>query len=330
MRRDVWIGDLIAAWAAVDRRPDVLERIVTLLGLDAFEVEEPFVAEERAPPPAVPMAPLPAPMKTVLAPMPMAMPGFAPAPAGGAPVPRRVRSLVIQSMSPEVLRTPVWSGPRLPTAPSDAMPARLEPLFPHSVARAVLGAAAHSVRNVGPFDMDEAVRVVAQRRPVREIPRDTARTMRAGIQLVIDRTWAMRPFVDDIVVLRRQLLTVVGRDLIDELWFFGDLGACRRPRRVGGRARRQANDAAWQPPDGGIPVIVVTDLGHADRANGDVRAASAWDELFRRARDAGCDVVSIVPRRIGKEDRHARTSAVAWDTRTTVGRVLAERERTRG
>ena len=57
----------------------------------------------------------------------------------------------------------------------------------------------------------------------REIPYDVARTLRAGLQLVVDRTWAMTPFADDIAVLRQQLFRVVGRDLVDELWFTGDL-----------------------------------------------------------------------------------------------------------
>jgi hypothetical protein len=322
----VWIGDLIAAWSAVGRRPDEFGAIVTLLGLDPPVLDETTIG--AAPPSLTSRTVTPLPPRMPM-PVPIIPQGPADPPKSGDAPSKRVRSIVVEPLAPETTRPPIWSGPTLRQAPPDVIPGKLQPLFPFATARALLGAAAHSVRDGDRLDLDEAVRVVAQRRPIRDLPRATSRTLRAGIQLVIDRTWAMRPFFDDIAVLRRQLFTVVGRDLIDEMWFFGELDQCRRPRRIGHRAL-PGPDVAWRPPQGGIPVIVVTDFGRADELNDVRRTAMEWKELVARAQMAGCDVVTIVPRRLAKSDRDARMSSIAWDTRTSVGRVLAERERSRG
>lgn len=205
---------------------------------------------------------------------------------------------------------------------------RPTPLFPILRARAVLGSALASWVPEGDLDVEAVVELLAVARPIVAIPRSPLRTLRRGVQVLIDLAPGMDPFRQDI----DQLL-----EDIDQLCRGGNLerqtfAYC--PGRGVGEGGRETW-RAWQPLRTSAPVLVVSDLGLSGPP-GDSRLATQ-DEWLRFAdgvRAQGCPLIALVPFEARRwPPSLARAMAlVHWSERTTargVGRAMREAYRVR-
>jgi hypothetical protein len=312
--RDIWIGDVVAAWrrlgitAAEDRAA-----VAEALGFDGAALR-PAVAAE-------PMGP----GSTVSAPaerMPVNDAAAASAPTAG-PVSRIIPSLIEDEEVPEEADVPAWIADAPPlvaeqTAHHGWKPPHL-PLLRDHWARHIVSAIAAIPLADGGIDESRLIDNVSRLRPVWRLPRRVRRTVRRGVQLLIDRGDAMQPFFADVQDVIRSLRTVVGRDQLNGASFeytpdAGDVLWLR------GRAR-----TPWSPPGPGTLILVISDLGMT-RSYGDVRSGSRdeWLAFARRCLAADCPVVALVPRDEAAWPAELRGAftMVPWDQRTNVSTVL--------
>lgn len=171
-------------------------------------------------------------------------------------------------------------------------PPLAEPLVAPPRGRAfAIGLAAVDVP--GPIDVRRLVEAVARRRLRRQPPRITRRSMRRGVQLLVDRGPALDPLRDDIARLIGWLVDVASDSGLQRLGFDGD------PRFVVGAGGGRDPDELVEhrlllPPSGGA-VVVVCDLGIARPRSGRHAPPAIWRAHERLVRDGGCRPVYLVP-----------------------------------
>ncbi|WP_434300358.1 hypothetical protein [Corallococcus exiguus] len=123
------------------------------------------------------------------------------------------------------------------------------------------------------------------------LPRRLRPTLAHGVQLLLDRSDAMLPFLRDVASLEEEISQLVGAGT-EVLHFV----AC--PTRGCGRGGRRR----WKPygserlPRPGTRVLCVTDLGIGMPPPGDAPALlEEWAEFIGRVRRAGGAVAALVP-----------------------------------
>jgi hypothetical protein len=190
---------------------------------------------------------------------------------------------------------------------------RHQPLFDPTSGRAILTAACSVRGEQGAIDLDRLVALVAERKPILTLPRLAEPSLRAGVQILVDRAQGLAPFRRDVQLLTAQLLSVAGRQ--SEVLFFSGCPSFRAG------AGRPSTWRAYKPPRPPTLVVVVSDLGLA--RDGTVLAEDAWLEFLNRTDMAGCEVVVFAPyplRRWPPRLRR-RVRAIHWDRPTTVARA---------
>lgn len=308
-RPETGLADLVRC--AVKLQPDdrTARSIARLLGLDVAPLEP-------TPPPPTPT---PAP-RAESVPSP---PETTPAPA--EPI-MEADPEQLDLLSPSGTETrgvsPPWrTVPPLPDSPATPRPAPAPaPLLTPGRSREVLVAAVATVTEDGAVAVDRAVTEVAAYRPLVTLPRRRRRTLRYGVQTLVDIGEAMDPFAEDRRAIVDELDRIVGRPRIRVLRFRdvpdeagpGPLGTWR----------------TYEPPAPGVPVLVVGDLGIGG-APGRRRSADAWLALEGRLRRRGSDLVALVPY---PRDRwpprfRRRLGIVRWDRSTDVREVQRVRGR---
>jgi hypothetical protein len=196
-----------------------------------------------------------------------------------------------------------------------------EPLFAPRSASAALTAAVATESLDGPLDVDALVAVLARRQPHRRLPRKRRRSLRFGVQLLIDIGEAMQPFARDQQVLVSQVRRVVGTDRTSMLYFADcpGRGAGPGPRRTW---------RTYRPPESGTRVLVVSDFGIGGPALSTERSHEhEWRSFVMAVRRAASTVIGLVPYPPWRwpQTLTSLMPLVTWDRSTTVARVFTAR-----
>jgi hypothetical protein len=320
-RAAVWWGDAVRALTALQPDDVTARTILAMLGL--HEPVKAAAPPTVAPPiaPLAPREPWPPPPPTSRAVAAARTPSRPAAPHTFAVPP------VVEADAPADRR---GAPPRplplladvLPTPP----PAVTEPagLLPPGQQRTILATLASRRAPVGDVDVDALVDVIAQRQPLRSLPRKPAVTTRRGLQVLLDFGEGMRGFQRDRDEVWAAITLVAGSDGLDVLRFAStpleEPGAGPGPKPTWRR---------YEPPAWGRPVLVVSDLGTAHPGHRRAAVVAGWVETAHLLRQAGCPVTALVPapaERVAPE-LHAAMGIVTWDRSTGVRDAVAAMRR---
>ena len=142
-------------------------------------------------------------------------------------------------------------------------------------------------------------------------------TLRRGVQLLLDKSEAMLPFLHDEEWLEEQVENVVGLERIQVLQFVG----C--PSRGAG-AGPVTTWKEYAFPNAGTVILMLTDLGIArPPMSVDKADEKEWLEFAIRAHQAGCPLVAFVPylRWRWPQRLQAGIHIVPWDHHMTAAGV---------
>ena len=320
---DIWIGDVIRAWNALGPA-DAVERqwIAETLG---FAYVEQIRAD--APPDVIVQRPM-----ATESGISSAAPTIDQSQHGDP----SHHATPLATDSPLVLPTNMSSKRR--TATADSLPAwasvsaalaREEPqhikfrpapipLLVPRWTRAIVGAAAATRVEGGPIDFDRVIEAVCNVRPIATLPRRLIWTLRAGVQLLVDRGHGMTPFAREAGRLADHIAAVAGRDRT-ALLRFRDCPGPWPKRGIDADRRRQT---AYEPPAPGTMVMVISDLGLTRGT--EMRGGASeedWLAFAAQVRQAGCSLVAFAPSGPSRWRPALRREfqIVAWDRSTTVG-----------
>jgi hypothetical protein len=236
----------------------------------------------------------------------------------------------VESMMPESTELPSVAlvredTPVLSFAGSEASEARmmLEPLLRPASSRAILSAAVSTKLAIG-IDVPRTVEALARREAMEHLPLRRVRSVRRGVQLLLDKSAGMMPFLRDQAEIIRSLERVVGRQMVNVSAFIGV------PQR-GLLRGLSAEPGSYRTPVTGTPIVVLTDLGIArPRTSERPSTMKEWLEFASMAKKANCPLIAFVPyesKRWPDALRRAMT-IVTWDRSLTAGRA-AKRTRSR-
>jgi hypothetical protein len=197
----------------------------------------------------------------------------------------------------------------------------LEPLLTPRWARGVLTTLLALEVDEGPLDVERVIERLVRREPMHRMPRESLRTLRRGVQVLLDRSEAMELFSRDQAHLIERLETVMGRSRMEVLDFIGcpSRGASTGPRPP------LRHLPAYQPPAGNVPLLLVTDLGIG--ASIDSAGEEEWLQFVHEMHRRGHSLFALVPHPPERWPRrllgHGRVRIVPWDRPTTAGTVRA-------
>lgn len=205
--------------------------------------------------------------------------------------------------------------PPLPkSAPeSEAQSPPLKPLFFPRWTRGILSAALATTSQIGDVDVDRVVQVLAAGKSVEKFPLVSLPTLSRGVQLLIDRSQAMEPFIKDQGRLHQQIMNVVGPDRVTTLRFVG----C--PTRAAGTGP-QETWSKYDAPLTAAPVLLLTDLGIGRPRLSDERSGVAeWLNFAELVKKAKCPLIAFVPYGESRWPTALRNhmSIIQWDRTTT-------------
>ncbi|MGD9482706.1 hypothetical protein WDH52_05500 [Streptomyces sp. TRM70308] len=337
-----WLADLARAVHALG--PDAvdgatLDRIAGMLGLERAERPGGGPAATPAPPghAAVPST----------APPPRAAPPPGPPRAPGPPAEGAGPGLPL--LDPVRVRGPApgkraWSGPALagqegPTAPGggpagggppvggpgrplgDGAPvpaARYRPLLPPRSEAAILHTLCARVVPEGPVDVDRLLEELARGTAPAALPRQPVRTLRFGVQVLIDLGPGMQPFHRDQDEIRRRIAAVAGRHAC-QVRYFADCPL-----------RRSGPGPGWtwqpyRPPATGTRVLVLSDFGVHTATQSAPSRVEDWREFAAGLHRHGCPLTALAPVPAGRLPGWltALMPVLVWDRGTTATQARA-------
>jgi hypothetical protein len=161
------------------------------------------------------------------------------------------------------------------------------------------------------------VEALAQLRPLSELPRENAATIRRGVQLLVDGGLGMAPFRSDVESLQRAIATLLPPDRMRTYRFIGS--PLRKCVAAGADVLKP-----WRPPARATPVLLIGDLGiGAPAASEDRASAAEWLEFAQAVSDADCTLVAIVPYGPYRWPRALARAIriIHWDHRTSAAAV---------
>jgi hypothetical protein len=320
---DIWIGDVLLAWKALNAvTPADRRRIAAALGF-GYDVRQPGVGGQVSP---VPEGPRPS-ATTIRSPLRVE------AARPGEPTPESPGSVMADDLyllfEMEPMHTAGSSAPAwalvTDTVPGDDVrhlrhTPPLEPLFTPDLTRATLAALSATLVEEGPIDFKRVLGAICQTRPLTALPRQSVRTLRRGVQLLIDENEGFSFHQRDVDDIAASVAAVAGRDRTQVLRFTGV------PTR-GVRPKRFDPPAAWPLPAPGTPIVVVSDFGlvRRDRSRGASSTTSDWERVATIARAAGCALLGLVPLAPARWPLPLRrlVRLCRWDRRATT--ALAQR-----
>jgi hypothetical protein len=192
-----------------------------------------------------------------------------------------------------------------------------EPLLPPRSAAAILLTMIARNTEDGPLDVAAIVEMLARRQAVERLPREVRPTLRFGVQVLVDLGLAMQPFAQDQVQVVAQVRGVAGPERTSVLYFADSptRGAGPGPRRTWRR---------YEPPQRGTRVIVLSDCGLSGPALHPRRSQpEEWQSLAGQLRREECDPVALIPLPVVRWPRWLSTlmPLVCWDRNTTAASV---------
>jgi hypothetical protein len=177
----------------------------------------------------------------------------------------------------------------------------------------MLGAAI-STSAPGGVDPARLVDRIARKRPIDPVPRLLRSTLARGARVMVDRGGGMSQFARDADAIVAQVHAVAGRERTEVLRFW------HSPLRVGSSSR---TGKAAPPPEGGRPVLALSDLGIAPAGTAPLGVAREWLDFEEAITGAGSALVVLVPY---PEERWPvvlaeRLTLVPWDRTTKLADV---------
>lgn len=236
-------------------------------------------------------------------------PDFEPLPAA----PRVITSKLDHTTSDDT--GPTISVPPLAAsgADDDSQSPPHEPLFFPRWTRAILSAGLATNSEVGDIDVDRVVNILARNQSLKTWPLLSIPTLTRGVQLLIDRSEAMTPFIRDQIRLHKEIVATVGSDRVTTLRFVG----CPI-RRAGAGAEPTWSE--YEPPMSRAPVVLLSDLGIGRPRLGYERAGeNEWLKFIERVKKAKCPLLAFVPYDEARwpPALASRMSIIQWDRNTS-------------
>ena len=213
---------------------------------------------------------------------------------------------------------PAWAASTPPLARAvRAKSPQPEPLFQPRQERALLGALGASRNPDGALDMPRLLQALASGTLLQALPLQAAWGTRRGLQVLVDDAPGMAPFRADVEQLLLRLCALLPNERLHRLQFEG----C--PTR-GCRQAGQRGSLAWQPPERGCPVLLLSDLGLAAADPPAARGRHReWLAFARLAQAAGVQLRTLLPYPASRWPAAlvGRLHPIAWDRRTSVAQV---------
>jgi hypothetical protein len=310
-------GDLIRAFVRLRPTDEVSKReIANLLGFDYVRPLPPVPI--APPPPVTPQKPIELQTTPVDHTPSSDRRTFTDSPQSSSsnPFNTDLRPAVLRPLASTAIQ-PNWGTAtplELPPATRQEPP-RLEPLLVPRWTRGILSAALGGRGAEGEIDIDAIVRTISSGRPFRTVPRRNVPRFGRGVQVLVDASETMMPFLEDQTWLTERIRVVAGRDRTQVLGIEGSDSFI-----AGEGMRLDWTDyfASYVPPEG-VVAILLSDLGIGRMSMAPWTSPAQWLEFARGLQKCGVPLVAIVPyarERWPAELRRA-IPIVQWDTRTT-------------
>lgn len=308
-------GDLFRAYARLQPRDEEARReIAKLLGFGFAEPQTATPAAAPAPAPAKPAEPeeaLPAASSTAR----RAAPGAA-STTQHDPFNTDLRPSVLRPLASKS-RPPDW-GTAAPLAPPPATrsePPRPDPLLVPRWTRGILSAALSGRSAEGEIDVEAVVRTISNARPFRSVPRRLVPRFGRGVQVLVDASEAMMPFLEDQEWLTERIRVVAGRDRTQVLGVDGS-----ETFIAGEGSRFEWTDYFERfVPLPGVVAILLTDLGIGRMPLAPWTSPAQWLSFAAALRKRGVPLVAVVPYARERWPPALRRAIpiVQWDASTT-------------
>lgn len=220
------------------------------------------------------------------------------------------RRTVAEPLPDEPVELVVGEAPPLDTRARQPGSLPYEPPVDAILLRAAITMLVRRVRPSDAIDVQRAVDLVAEQRPLVALPRLAEASTDRGACILADVGPGMLPYLQDVAALTEEVERVVGEPQAVVEW-------------VSGVADEPIlDDDGWtRVLEPGRPMVVVSGLG-ATPAPGAAATGVRWLAFADAARKAGADVVALVPYK-GRTWPAALAAAmriVAWDDLADVGR----------
>lgn len=244
-----------------------------------------------------------------------------------SPAPRLLLASRMERTRTEEAAPSIYVPPLEASAPEDETQSPPhDPLFFPRWTRGILSAGLATRSELGPIDIDRVVRILSRGQCLRSFPLLSSPTLSRGIQLLIDRSEAMTPFIKDQIRLAKDISSVVGKDRVNTMRFVGCPG-----RRAGAGPERSWS--RYEPPLPGVPVLLLTDLGIGRPQLSDERSGVAeWLKFAAQVKKAECPLLAFVPYAPARwpPTLMGEFTIIQWDRNTTAitvaNRLKRERE----
>lgn len=197
----------------------------------------------------------------------------------------------------------------LQAPPTTDPPVPYQPPIVETRMRAAISALVQRVRRSRRIDIDRAVTLVAEQRPLGSVPRLAERTTQRGAVVVADVGPSMTPYLADVERFIDEVEHVVGSPNVTITSWDGDAVELRDGTRQ-----------LPMPPE--TPILIVSTLGAVRSPGASSTETSKWLAFADLASSVGADVVALVPHRLPAWP-DALTHAmriVAWDDLSLAGR----------
>lgn len=202
-----------------------------------------------------------------------------------------------------------------PTPRSATPPMPHHPLLSPRSAQAILRTALSRSIDSGDLDIEAVVERVAQWQPIEDLPRKRLRSMRFGVEVLVDRGKAMQPFARDQAEIAGRIRRLVGRELTKVRSF------AESPMRGYGNGPSHSWQP-YQPPCPGTKVLILSDLGIGGPALNPHRSTGQdWRTFAQLLRQQACEPVALVPYPPHRwpTTLTALFPLICWDRSTTTG-----------
>ncbi|MFL6139392.1 MAG: hypothetical protein ACJ74O_16530 [Frankiaceae bacterium] len=219
------------------------------------------------------------------------------------------RRTIVEELPPEPFRIPGEAELALDRSAPGPSPVPYEPPIPASLLRAAIAMLVRRARTSDVVDLDRAVELIADQRPLVALPRLAEPSTDRGAVVVADVGSSMLPYLEDVLRLVAQVTEVVGLPQVRIVW-----ADDRKPSSFLADVEGSLQ--------GEQPVLIVSALGAVQAPDAPLDARDAWMDLLRNAERLGADVVALVP--------HARSAfpaglgevvrLVPWDDLADIGR----------
>ena len=218
------------------------------------------------------------------------------------------------TIAPTGIRTVAEPLPPEPVAPIDYSTAdpldpgppgsgsvAYEPIVPlHQLPAAITMIIRRPRRSIE-VDIEAAVELVAEQRPLEQLPRLVEHTLDRGVTIVADVGPEMLPYLEDVAHLADATQRVAGVPETRIVWV------------------EDSDEVPVLDPD--RPVMIISTLGVARAPASPPGLAARWREWARAMSEVEADLIALVPHRRRRWSEDAATVRfVAWDDLAEVGR----------